>query len=64
MVKSKKKARYVSPRVTGTSAMLLNLICTSVRFNIQVNPLENMNDPTDPLKGFGDAADEVFYFES
>lgn len=64
MVKSKKKARYASPRITGTSALLLDLLCASVRFNIQVNPLENMNDPADPLKGVGEAADEVFYFES
>ena len=64
MVKSKKKTRYVSPQITGTSALLLSLICSSVRFNIQVNPLENMNDPSDPLKGVNDAASEVFYFES
>ena len=64
MVKSKKKARYVSPRITGTSALLLDLLCASVRFNIQVNPLENMNNSSDPLNGVGDAADEVFYFES
>ena len=63
-MKMKKKVRYVSPRITGTSALLLDLICASVRFNIQVNPLENMNDPTDPLKGTGDAAGEIFYFES
>ena len=64
MVKSKKKTRYVSPQITGTSALLLSLICSSVRFNIQVNPLENMNDSNDPLKGVGEAANEVFYFES
>ena len=38
--------------------------CQTVRFNVQVKEWENMNDPTDPLKGVGDAADEVFYFES
>ena len=63
-MKMKKKARYVSPRVLGTSALLMDLICASVRLNIQVNPLDNMNDPSDPLKGVGDAASEVFYFES
>ena len=56
MMKMKKKARYVCPRVTGTGALLLNLICQSVRFNIQVNPLENVN-ATSP-------EDEIFYFES
>lgn len=61
----KKKARYSSPRILGTSALLKDLICAgSVRFHIQVDPLENMNDPNDPLKGVGDAANEVFYFES
>ena len=64
MVKTKKKARYASPRILGTSALPLDLLCASVRFNIQVNPLENMNDPADPFKGVGEAADEVFYFES
>ena len=38
--------------------------CQTVRFNVQVNEWENMNDPNNPLKGAGDAADEVFYFES
>jgi hypothetical protein len=55
-MKMKKKARYVSPRITGASALLLDLLCQSVRFNIQVNPLENVNADT--------SADEVFYFES
>ena len=57
----KKKVRYVSPRVTGASAQLLNLLCSSVRFNIQVDPLQNMNDPNNAI---GDYNDEVFYFES
>ena len=56
MKKSKKKARYVSPRLTGASAMLLTLLCQSVRFNIQVNPLDNVN--ADSNSG------EIFYFES
>ena len=55
-IKKKKKARYVSPRVLGTSALLLDLICGSVRFNIQVKELENINADT--------SSDEVFYFES
>ena len=53
----KKKARYVSPRTLGTSALLMDLICASVRFNIQVDPLENMNDPANQNG-------EKFYFES
>lgn len=54
----KQKARYVTPRVTGASAMLLDLLCNSVRFNIQVKELKNMN----PIEG--ETSDEVFYFES
>ena len=56
MKKSKKKAPYTSPCLTGTSAMLLTLLCQSVRFNIQVNPLENINADSD--------SGEIFYFES
>ena len=56
MKKMKKKARYVSPRITGASALLLDLLCNSqVIFNVQVNELEHIN-ATD--------SDEVFYFES
>lgn len=43
----KKKVRYVSPRVMGTSTLLLDLICASVRFNVQVNPLDNINTHVD-----------------
>ena len=62
MKKMKKKARYVSPRILGTSALLMDLICQSLRFNIQVNPLENMNKPGDDPAG--DYNGETFYFES
>ena len=58
MKKMKKKARYVSPSITGASALLLDLLCQSLRFNVQVKELENMN-PTGT-----DTPDEVFYFES
>ena len=56
MKKMKKKARYVAPRITGTSALLLDLICESVRFNIQIRELDNINADT--------SSEEVFYFES
>lgn len=56
-MKTKKKVRYVSPRVTGASAMLLDLICASVRFNVQVNPLENINALD------GTENEEPLYFE-
>ena len=38
--------------------------CATVRFLLDVDDLENMNDPNDATKGIGDAAEEVFYFES
>ena len=53
MINIKSKARYISPCLTGASAMLLDLICASVRFNVQVNPLENINA----------ANEEPLYFE-
>ena len=56
MMKMKKKTRYVSPQLTGTSALLLSLICQSLRFNVQVKELENMNDV--------EGTEEVFYFDS
>ena len=55
-MKMKKKVRYVSPRVTGASAMLLDLLCASVRFNVRVKELDNINTKT------GDEA-EPMYFE-
>ena len=42
----KKKVRYVSPRVLGTSAMLLDLICQSLRVNVRVQELDNINAKT------------------
>ena len=62
--RNKKSLKYQAPRVLVTHMALESNFCTTVRFNVQVNEWENMNDPTDPLKGTGDAADEVFYFES
>ena len=49
MKKMKKKARYICPRIIGASALLQDLICDSVRFNIQVKDLENVN--ADPDSG-------------
>lgn len=63
---SVKKTRktYQVPRAAVSEVDLEGLICNSVRFNIQVNELENMNDPNNPLNGVGEASSEVFYFES
>lgn len=59
-----KTRKYQSPSVKVTQMALESNFCQTVRFNVQVNEWENMNDPSDPLKGIGDAKDEVFYFES
>ena len=43
----KKKARYICPRIIGASALLQDLICQSLRFNVQVEELENVNAVSD-----------------
>ena len=56
MIQMKKKVRYACPRVSGTSALLLDLICASLRFNVQVDPLTNINAQTG-------TDEEPLYFE-
>ena len=63
-LRTKKSRKYSAPWAKVTSMALESNFCATVRFNMQVNDWENMNDPGDPLKGTGDAAGEVFYFES
>lgn len=64
MFRRNKTRKYQAPSALVTHMALESNFCATVRFNIQVDELENMNDPNNPLKGVGDAADEVFYFES
>ena len=59
-----KTRKYQTPSVRVTQMALESNFCQTVRFNVQVDELKNMNDPTDPTIGTGDAANEVFYFES
>ena len=59
-----KTRKYQTPSVTVTQMALESNFCQTLRFNVQVKEWENMNDPTDAKKGIGDAANEVFYFES
>ena len=49
----------MSPRITGTSNLLLELICQSFRFNIQVDQLNNVNKQV----GTGGDTVEPMYFE-
>ena len=62
--RNNKTRKYQAPSALVTQMALESNFCQTVRFNVQVKELENMNDPEDPLKGVGDAAEEVFYFES
>lgn len=62
--RSKKTRKYQVPIAKVTQMALESNFCQTIRFNVQVNEWENMNDPSNPLKGVGEAADEVFYFES
>jgi hypothetical protein len=61
--RNKKSLKYQAPCAFVTHMALENNFCGTVRFNVQVNELENMNDPNDPL-GTGEGAEELFYFES
>ena len=62
--RNRKTRKYQSPFSKVTEVSFESNFCNTVRFNVQVKELENMNDPNDPLKGVRDAAEEVFYFES
>lgn len=56
-MKTNKKRRYISPRLTGASATLLDLLCASILTNVRVKPLENIN------KKDGTVDEEPMYFE-
>jgi len=59
MIRRNKKSRmYQSPSAVVTHMVLESNFCQSLRFKIQVDPLENMNE----YEGTEDA--ELFYFES
>ena len=64
MFRRNKTRKYQAPSALVTHMAFENNFCATVRFLINVDELENMNDPNDATKGVGDAADEVFYFES
>ena len=54
--RNKKTRKYQAPVAFETHMALESNFCQTVRFNVQVKELENMNDVED--------AEEVFYFES
>ena len=58
--RNKKTRKYQAPAALVTHMALESNFCATVRFNVQVKELENMNDPES--ESFDDT--EVFYFES
>lgn len=61
--RNKKTRKYQAPLALATQMALESNFCATVRFNVQVKELQNMNDPDDPM-GVSDDAAEAFYFES
>ncbi len=58
--RNKKTRKYQAPVAFATHMVLESNFCQTIRFNVQVEELNNMNDSA--TEGFD--ADEVFYFES
>ena len=54
--RNNKTRKYQAPAALVTQMALESNFCATVRFNIQVNDLEHVNDTED--------TEEVFYFES
>ena len=47
----KKRCHYHSPRVVTSEVDPMSALCTSVRFNVQVDELKNMNTTDDGVAG-------------
>ena len=58
--RNNKTRKYQTPCAAVTDMALENNFCATVRFQIDVDELENMNDPESENYD----ASEVFYFES
>jgi hypothetical protein len=58
--RNKKTRKYQAPVALATHMVLESNFCQTVRFNVQVKELENMNDPESDSYD----ASEAFYFES
>ena len=58
--RNNKTRKYQTPLVKEMPVVFESNFCATVRFNVQVKELENMNDPES--ESFDDT--EVFYFES
>ena len=58
--RNNKTRKYQAPAALVTQMALESNFCQTVRFNVQVKELENMNDPESESFDYT----EVFYFES
>ena len=58
--RNKKTRKYQAPVAFATHMVLESNFCQTIRFNVQVEELNNMNDPESA--GYDDT--EVFYFDS
>ena len=54
--RNNKTRKYQAPAALVTHMVLESNFCQTVRFNVQVNDLEHVNDAED--------TEEVFYFDS
>jgi hypothetical protein len=59
--RNRKTRKYHAPSAKVTQMALESNFCQTLRFNVQVKELDNMNDPND---SDGDYNGESFYFES
>ena len=59
--RNRKTRKYHAPSAKVTQMALESNFCQTLRFNVQVKELDNMNDPNDSA---GDYNGESFYFES
>ena len=61
MIRLKKRTRkYLAPSAKVTQMELESNFCNTLRFNVQVKELDNMNDPDNPDYD----PNEAFYFDS
>ena len=58
--RNQKKRKYLVPGAVVTPMALESNFCATVKFQIEVDQLKNMNDPNNP--DYDES--EAFYFES
>lgn len=59
MLRKKTKKDYLAPKTVVSEVDLEGLLCYS-RWGVQVDPLENMNDPEDPEGAMTDGGPSYF----